>query len=569
MATSNYLSLKGEKIIAAFRFDPRLVETVRKIDGRFWNTKDKQWEFPAENVVEVLKALEPYGFYVHPDLIKLKNVEEAFVNKLEELKNAPDIPYEGSLPLLDFQRKGVSFMKMMPAALLADVPGLGKTIQTIAAVEQDPTVLVFVPASLKYSWEGEIKKWQPDAKIVVIDGNKEERLSQWITGMNGFFQGGVKVIPKYVIANYELLIHDFDVIKNHEWGTIVCDEATRISNPDATSVKNLKQLRSKKRYALTGTPISNKPDDIFSIIDWLVPRYLGTYAQFKKKYCEMEEDWGQGRTFSRIVGYKDIDVLKAKVERLMLRRTKEEVFKDFPPKTVENIVFQLSADERKLYNSIKTLLFAEIKELSHLDTWTLSNILVKMLRLKQCTNHPSLVDGKSTMYKTSSKLEVLRELLKPIIESGEKAIIFTQFSEMLTILAVELRDYRPLTIYGHVKPLDRAIKVKEFNDDPKPRIIIMTEAGAYGLNMQSATYVIHYDAPWSIAKLMQREDRAHRHGQTKPVTVYNLIAKDTIDEYVMKVLHNKQKVSVNILQDAERLADGGMSEEDIRTILRL
>lgn len=569
MATSNYLSLKGEKIIAAFRFDPALVAVVRSIDGRFWNTKEKQWEFPAENVVEVLKALEPYSFYVHPDILQLKAKEEEMVRKLEEVKNAPDIPYTGSLPLLDFQRKGVSFMKMMPAALLADVPGLGKTIQTIAAVEADPRVLVFVPASLKYSWEGEIKKWQPDAKIIVIDGDKDERKSQWITGMNGYYQGGVKVYPKYVIANYELLIHDYEIIKDHEWSTIVCDEATRISNPDAQSVRNLKTLRSRKRFALTGTPISNKPDDIFSIIDWLVPRYLGTYSQFKKKYCEMEEDWGNGRSYSRIVGYKNTDQLRDKVERLMLRRTKEEVFKDFPPKTVENIVFQLSAEERKLYDSIKTLLFAEIKELSHLDTWTLSNILVKMLRLKQCTDHPSLVDGKSTMYKTGSKLEVLRELLKPIIESGEKAIIFTQFSEMLTVLAMEFRDLKPLTIYGDVKPLDRAIKVKEFNDNPDRRVIIMTEAGAYGLNMQSATYVIHYDAPWSIAKLMQREDRAHRHGQTKPVTVYNLIAKNTIDEYVMKVLHNKQKVSVNILQDAERLKDGGMTEEDIKAILRL
>jgi SNF2 family DNA or RNA helicase len=169
----------------------------------------------------------------------------------------------------------------------------------------------------------------------------------------------------------------------------------------------------------------------------------------------------------------------------------------------------------------------------------------------------------------ASKLDVLKDLLKPIIASGEKAIIFTQFAQMLHILATELEEFRPLTIYGDVDNLDRMERVKEFNDDPKGRVIIMTEAGAYGLNMQSASYVIHYDAPWSVAKLEQREGRAHRIGQKKSVTVYNLIAKKTIDEYVLKVLHAKQKISAKILGDVERMESGGMSLEDINNILRL
>jgi SNF2 family DNA or RNA helicase len=369
-----------------------------------------------------------------------------------------------------------------------------------------------------------------------------------------------------VIANYELLIHDFDILSEHEHDVIICDEATRISNPEAQTTVNLKKLHSRKREALTGTPISNKPDDIWSIIDWLVPRYLGSYYQFRNKYCEMSEDWARGQSFNKISGYKNLDKLSAKVDRFMLRRTKEEVFDDFPPKTIENVMFNLSQTENDLYVSIKEQLYKEIGDLSSLDSRTLSIIPVKMLRLKQCTGHTKLVGATEP---ESSKLATLKDIIRPILASGEKVIVFTQFAEMLHILAEELRGYLPFTIYGDVDTADRMKRVKDFNDYAGGQIIIMTEAGAYGLNMQSASYVIHYDAPWSIAKLQQREDRAHRIGNNKPVTVYNMIARGTIDEYILKVLARKNKVAANILQDAERLGDHGLSTEDIKDILRL
>jgi SNF2 family DNA or RNA helicase len=547
-----HIGLFNDKIILTFRFDPAIVATIRKIDGRIWNAKDKRWELPKENVVEVLATLVPLGFTASLDVINLKEREEKELAAIHEIKTATDAKYEGALPLYDFQRKGAMFLKQMPHALLGDVPGLGKTLQTIAATEQDKHVLLFTMNTLKFTTADEVKKWLPNERVLVIDGDKKHRAEQWTLHA-----------PKnrVVVANYELLVHDFDLIKQHEWHTIVCDEATRISNPDAITTRNLKLLRSHKRIALTGTPISNSPDDIYSIIDWLVPKYLGTFYQFRDKYCIVDD------RFNRVTGYKNMDELSKKVDRFMLRRTKEEVFTDFPPKTIENVVFHLSVAERKLYTSIKEQVLEEIRELSELDTRTLGIIPVKMLRLKQCTDHPRLVGIKDE--KECSKLDTLKALLKPVIDSGEKAIIFTQFAEMLHILKDELKEYRPITIFGDVDSVDRMVRVKEFNDDPKPRIIIMTEAGAYGLNMQSASYVVHYDAPWSIAKLMQREDRAHRIGQNKPVTVYNLIAKDTIDEYILKVLSRKNKVSVDILKDAERLGEQGLSKEDIDEILRL
>lgn len=556
----NQIYLQNGKLVVNFRFDPAIVAVVRTIDGRIWNAKAKQWEIPIENMSDAILKLSPLGFTIHPKVLELQKQEEEDMRKITEIKTAVDWHYPGTLPLFDFQRKGAAFLKSMPSALLADVPGLGKSIQTLAATEEDEQVLIFCPASLKYSWEDEIKKWLPGAKVLVVSGNKQARTEAWLFATKGFF--GSSGRPKYVIANYELLLHDFDLINDHEWPVVACDEATRISNPNAQTTKNLKLLKSAKRIALTGTPISNSPEDIYSLIDWIAPRYLGSYYHFRAKYCVIPED----DPFNRVTAYKNLDELAAKVDRFMLRRTKEEVFKDFPPKMVETISFDLSESERDLYQNIKEEVRDEIKKLGDLDTRTIGIIPVKMLRLKQCTGHTKLVGATK---EESTKLSLMKNMLKEIVASGEKAIIFTQFSTMLSIMRSELEEFRPLVVWGGVDEKDRMVAVKEFNDDPKGRIIIMTEAGAYGLNMQSASYVFHYDSPWSIAKLMQREDRAHRIGRNKPVTVYNLVAKNTIDEYVLKVLHRKQKVSVDILADADRLEEAGLSKEDIDEILRL
>lgn len=549
-----YINLRDDKLILGFDFSPIIVQAVRSIDGRTWNKTTKHWEIPVENLEETLKVLVPLGFTPHLDVKEYQKKIEAELKVFDDIKNSTDQPYTGNLPLYDFQRKGAAFLKNMPAALLGDVPGLGKTIQVLAATEEDSHVLFFTMNSLKFTTAEEITKWFPgmEKEVLVIDGDKRLREEQWTLWAKK---------KKYVIANYETLIHDFDFISLHGWETIVCDEATRISNPSAKTTLNLKKLKSKKRIAMTGTPISNTPDDLWSIVDWLVPKYLGTFYQFREKYCVVESDWG------RVVGYKNLDLLKQKIDRFMLRRIKEEVLKDMPPKTIENIVFPLSESESKLYSAIRKQIVEEVSGLSNLDTRTLNIIPVKMLRLKQCTGHPELVH--SLDVKEATKLQVLKEMIEGIVASGDKAIIFTQFAEMLHILSRELKDYNPILIYGDIDSEERMKSVKEFNDSPYRHVIVMTEAGAYGLNMQSASYVFHYDAPWSIAKLEQRENRAHRIGSKKPVTIYNLIAKGTIDEYVLKILKRKNQISVDILSDAERLGEAGLSPDDIKDILRL
>lgn len=532
---TNRITKNGNTLVINFSYQPRLLNAIREIDGRVFNKTKRHWEVPLARVVECVDALEPHGFIIATDVRAAYTAEKQKRDDVAHLKEFGG-DYTGALPLYDFQRTGAAFLRSLEGALLADVPGLGKTLQTAAAFEnlKDP-VLIFVPASLKFNWHDELKKWLPKDKVLVIHGNKQERTELWFHAK--------KRRAKWVIANYELLLHDFDLIpQDMPWGAIVCDEADRIANPFAQTTKALKKLPALKRVALSGTPISNTPEDLWSITDWLYPRYLGTYKQFREHYLEIHPQW------NRVIGHKNLEHLRGKMEVIMLRRKKEDVLKDFPAKTVEHVHFELSKDERQIYDAVRKLILADIRKLTDMDTRSLALVPVKMLRLKQATDHTALIDAAAEV--PSSKLTTLKELLAPIVASGEKAIVFTQFAEMSKLLELNLREINPLVIRGEVDAKERKNIADRFQTDPQVKILIMTEAGAYGLNLQAATYVFHYDSPWSVAKIEQREGRAHRVGQEKPVTVYHLVARHTIDEYILKVLKGKQGMSDQVLGDA-------------------
>lgn len=559
----NRLSLQNGRIIASFKYSPTIVNAVRGILGRKFDKAKKQWDFPPESVVECVEVLRPLGFTVAPEVQALYRERQEALDDIQDIKRN-DMPYTGSLPLYDFQRTGAAFLRALPAALLADVPGLGKTLQTFACFEDEPgQILILVPASLKFNWGDELKKWLPgeEKSCIVIHGDKQTRTQQWVKATKGL---SGKPPPKWVIANYELLLHDFELMGTHPWAGVVCDEADRIKNPLAQTTKLVKALKAKKRIALTGTPVSNAPDDVWSIVDWLYPRYLGSFTQFQDRYCVSREEMNRGgQTYRRIMRYQNLDELRGKLEPIMLRRLKEDVLTDFPAKTVEKIRFDLSKGERSVYDSVRKSILEEIRAKTDLDTRSLGILPVKMLRLKQATDHLSLIDAHQGAYQTSTKLDTLKELLKPVIESGEKALVFTQFAEMSFILKDALKDMGVSVIWGGVDAQERKHIVDEFTADPQKKVLVMTEAGTYGLNLQAATYVFNYDLPWSVSKIEQREGRAHRVGQDKPVTVYHLIAKDSIDEHVLRLLEGKTKMAGQIMGDTQET----ISLEDMEEIL--
>lgn len=407
------------------------------------------------------------------------------------------------------------------------VHNCGKTIQSLAVCEHTKArkVLIFCPSAVKYQWQGEITKFLPERSSVVITGSKTERTACWKKDVN------------FYVANYELLLRDLPEMQAIDWDVIIADEATRISNYQAKTTKALKKLKAKRHLALTGTPVSNAAQEVFSIIDWVAPGYLGGYWEFIQRYCLKNY-------FGAISGYQNLDELNGKLKRYMIRRTKEEVLPELPEKIVTDIPFDLSDEEKALYRKIKEEILFEIEKMDFSKVerpMTVQFTLVKMTRLRQLADSMELL-GES---EKSSKVEVLKELLEGLGEV--KVIIFSQFSQMVDILERELYSYNPVKITGEVSGIDRKRVLERFNNDDDCKILIMSEAGAYGLNVQAASVVINFDQPWSVAKMEQRVGRAHRMGQKNKVQVFNLLAKGTIDYYIAKVLRSKGELSEKIL----------------------
>lgn len=528
------------KLHIEFPYDAHVVSIVQTFDGREYDKKKKFWKVPQIQAKRVVDSLSPLGFtFDEKCLEEYKNLKRIDwkTNKIRAGEfNTKEIEMLDSLalPLFNYQRMGVGFMAVTGSCLVGDQPGLGKTIQSLAFTKliKAKKVLIFCPMTLKGSWSEEIDKWIPGSTVTVIGGDKKKREVQW------------KEDTQYYICNYHLLLRDLPLMQDIEWDVIIGDEATTLANPKAKTTIAIKKLKATHKIALTGTPLTNTVEDVWSIMDWVQPGLLGSNFQFMQEYTVKDDYGGVG-------GYKNLNQLKEKLDPYMIRRLKRDVLHELPPKLFENIYVEFSPAERRLYKAVQEEIKAELRALGMRNPKYLSEARVKMTRLKQLTNSCELITGEQK----SSKLDALKEVLTFALAGEEKAIIFTQFREMALILMRELAEYRPLLIAGGVSEEERTANRHAFNDDDVHRLLIMTSAGDMGLNLQRATSVVHYDLPWSIAKLEQREDRAHRHGQKENVTIYKMIVNDSIDEYILGKVFAKKDIADTILGDNPIIID--------------
>lgn len=521
---------KDDKIEIAFEYNPRLISIIKGISGRTYNPVTKCWYIPLTGSEPAIERLSECGFSVDPALMAEVKADAKRAEEAVALSVMNDTEFTSPLPLFPYQKVGAAFLYKIGSGLLGDDVGLGKTIQSLAVAEKAKTekVLIFCPASVKWQWAGEIEKFIPsDKRTVVIEGSVLQRRKLWNTD------------ARFYIANYELLLRDYSLMTRF-WDLIIADEATKISNPQAKQSRAIKKLRATCRIALTGTPVSNRANEIWSIIDFCVPGVMGNYYTFLQRYC-LKNQWGG------IFGYQNIEELQKKIKRYMIRRQKQDVLPELPLLISTDIPFELSAEEKKVYNNLKKEILFEIKkkDIAKIENpMTIQYTLVKMTRLRQLADSMELL-GYNTK---SSKLEVLKELLDSGLNNGRKAIVFTQFAEMADILERNLAKYKPLKISGKIKEKYQDV-IDRFNAGEENKILIVTSAGQYGLNIQRASMVFHYDCEWSLAKMKQRTGRAHRIGQKDAVLEYNLLAKGTVDYYVKKVLHAKARLSDEILGD--------------------
>ncbi len=487
--------------------------------------------------------------------------DSRFRKLVKEFKTVDDSDFEVPESLQDIMRNyqvtGYKWLRTLAAygfgGILADDMGLGKTLQTIAVMlaykEEGATEpwLVVCPASLVYNWQAELQRFAPQLSVCMMVGTQKERE----TKLRGYADADV------VVTSYDLLKRDIDQYEDCHFLGQVLDEAQFIKNHSTAAAKAVKLVHSRIHYALTGTPIENRLSELWSIFDFLMPGFLYTYENFRK---ELE---------TPIVKDKDEAAsmrLKHMVAPFILRRLKKDVLKDLPDKLEKVYYAKFEKKQQKVYDAqvahMQALLGAESDSEYAKDK---IRVLAELTRIRQICCDPSLIfedyDG------GSAKREACMDLIHQAIEGEHRILLFSQFTSMLALLEEDLQKegiaYYKIT--GETPKQKRVEMVQEFNEGDVPLFLISLKAGGTGLNLTGADVVIHYDPWWNLAVQNQATDRAHRIGQTNVVSVYRLIARDSIEENILKMQETKKDLAEEILSGET----GGLGTLDRDELLEL
>ena len=444
---------------------------------------------------------------------------------------------ETNVPLFPYQREGMLHLAFAERALLADEMGLGKTIQAIAAcallhrLGKVQRVLVVTPASLKTEWEDQIQKFT-DLPYQLVFGKRSRRLEAYAAP------------PFFTVVNYEQMLADsLDVNRSLRPDVVVLDEAQRIKNWSTKTTQAIKRLRSRYAFILTGTPVENRIDELYSLMDFLDPTVLGPLFRFNREYYVLDE---RGRPKD----YANLAKLHDRIQPLMLRRRKADVETELPERTDRNHFVPLSDEQRGAYEDH----YATVARLAHTAarrplTQAESEKLLRhlaMMRMVCDTNY--ILDPES---RACPKLAELEKILEECRDNQDvKVIVFSEWERMLELVRglCERIDLGFAWHTGSVPQRRRRAEINAFKSDPACRVFLSTDSGATGLNLQNASVVVNCDLPWNPAKLEQRIARAWRKHQTRPVTVINLVSERTIEHRMLETLSNKQALADGVLE---------------------
>lgn len=485
-----------------------------------------------------------------------------FREMVKNFKTVNDADFEEPASLTKimrgYQRNGYRWLRMLEeyrlGGILADDMGLGKTLQVLAVLlsakqeGRKGTSLVVAPASLVYNWGEEVRAYTPELSCGFITGTQEER-RQRLEQYHDY---------DLIVTSYDLLKRDVEYYEDKEFYYHIIDEAQYIKNHTTAAAKAVKVIKSRVRYALTGTPIENRLSELWSIFDFLIPGYLYGYDIFRNEFE------------APIVRNEDQGVLE-RLQRMtapfILRRMKENVLKDLPEKLEENRYVRFESDQQKLYDA-QVIHMKQRIGMQDAQEFQKNKIqiLAELMKLRQICCDPGLCF--ENYRGESAKMEACVELVKSAVEGGHKMLLFSQFTSMLELIAQRLKEEEIsfYTITGSTPKEKRLQLVKAFNGDDTKVFLISLKAGGVGLNLTGADVVIHYDPWWNLAVQNQATDRTHRIGQTKMVVVYRLIAKGTIEEKIQELQESKKALSEQIIQgDAGQL--GGMTREDFMALL--
>lgn len=474
--------------------------------------------------------------------------------------SAIDAPEGFQATLREYQKEGIGWLNFIrefeAGGILADDMGLGKTVQTLCHIlieklegRLDYPALIVCPTSVLPNWISEARKFTPSLKVLALHGSDRRN------NFNDVYEQDI------VVTTYPLLHRDKSLLLKRNWHVVVLDEAQFIRNPDTLAAKVAFQLQANYRLCLTGTPVENHLGDLWSQFHFLVPGYLGDQKNFGTHFRQPIEKHGD---LSRL------RILSQRVRPFLLRRTKTEVAKELPEKTIMIESVHLDGPQRDLYETVRLSMHKKVREEIEKKGFKRSQlaILEAILRLRQVCCDPRLIGTKfNHKAKESGKLSRLIEMLVQLIEEGRKILIFSQFTSMLDIIAAELQSLKIefVQIRGDTK--DRAEPVRKFQAEEVPIFLLSLKAGGTGLNLTAADTVIHYDPWWNPAVENQATDRAHRIGQTKPVFVYKMIASGTIEERMLHLQEKKKALAEGVF-DEKKAASINITEEELDFLFR-
>jgi superfamily II DNA or RNA helicase len=509
----------------------------------------------VSDLVRRLQKLEAGGhaFFVTPDaeeFIERQLLASRMATLVAEIRATPERhPLRTTLlkqPLLPYQLDGIAFAAGAGRAIVADEMGLGKTIQGVGVAELLARevgirkVLIVCPASLKSQWRGEIQRFS-DRTVELVSGSATGRAQAY--GNDAFF----------TVCNYEQISKDILHIEKTRWDLIILDEGQRIKNWEAKTSRVIKGLSSRFALVLTGTPLENRLDDLHSVVAFVDPHRLGPSFRFLHRHQRRDQS-------GALRGFKNLDDLRERLKPILLRRTRESVRLDLPARTVE-ILRIAPTDEQKTLHDAHMQTVARIVRKPYLTEMDLLRLRMALLMCRMAADSTFLVDKQKPGW--STKLDRLGDLFDGIAtEPDRKVVLFSEWTTMLDLIEplLQKRKLAFVRLDGSVPQKKRQELVSRFQSDPRTRLFLTTNAGSTGLNLQAANTVINVDLPWNPAVLEQRIARAHRMGQTRPVSVYVLVTEQTLEESLLSTLSSKRDLAMAALDP-----DSQATDVDVRT----
>ena len=544
------------------------------IQGDYLKIGDGQWARISKQLQERLKKLRDA---THADRSTLKmdatsapairdlmdsDVEvkaaKSWQKCLDRLARAekldPKLPAGLDATLRDYQIDGFKWLRRLAewgvGGILADDMGLGKTLQTLAVLldrSADGPMLVIAPTSVGFNWVRETERFAPSLNVHLY---RETERGEFLPSVGP---------GDLVVCSYGLALRDADALADVQWNTVVLDEAQAIKNSRSKTSKAIAGLNSDWFVALTGTPVENHLGELWSLFHVASPGVFGGWDHFRKRYAVPIEK------------QNDDDARKSLAERLrpfVLRRTKKEVLTELPPRTEMNLYVDLSPAERKEYENVRLAALGEIDQIESLPNIQDQRfrILAMLTRLRQISCHVGMVN--ENWKESSAKLDQLCETLESLKEEGHRALVFSQFTKHLALIrtALEERGFTFEYLDGSTAAGKRQEAVDRFQNGNADVFLISLKAGGTGLNLTAADYVIHMDPWWNPAVEDQATDRAHRIGQDKPVMVYRIVARGTIEEEILALHETKRDLVAGVMDGTEAAAK--LSNEDLIRMLR-